>query len=440
MKKILLLLLMLMISAAAVSAQTSSAVKLFLDKYEPSPVEPGDVVSVSVKVQNTAQGILKDGSLEVEPQFPFSAAGSVVEKLGDVGASPIVKTFRLKVAENAVLGDNPIKFRFISGASGVEESFDISVKLRNPVITISSISIKPSPVKPGDTATVEIEVSNIAESVLKDVGIKLKLEKETLTTTTTVTSIDLPFAPVGSATEKKIERLNPGSSYTFRFNLQAYPDAEAKLYKVPATLTYFDELGNEYSKDDILGIPVNARPSYALNLESTDIYSSRTNGNVVISVSNPGPTNMKFVTMQLLPSDGYKVVDSPTTYIGNIEPDGFETAEFKIFVDAKPGEVPLKVILTYKDDYNNELIDNKEITLPVYSAGEAGNYGLLPKQNALTQVFSVLVLVIVAVFVVFMLLDLQSLRQARPRKILWAVLILTGIGAVLYWFIGRRRH
>ena len=93
---------------------------------------------------------------------------------------------------------------------------------------------------------------------------------------------------------------------------------------------------------------------YFLNIESSDVFTKNKKGDLVISLSNIAPAEMRFVTMELKENDNYSVISTPKIYLGNIESDDEETAEFTIKTNKETGMVPLDVVLEYKDPYNKQ--------------------------------------------------------------------------------------
>jgi hypothetical protein len=97
-----------------------------------------------------------------------------------------------------------------------------------------------------------------------------------------------------------------------------------------------------------------------------------------VSIANTGLTDLRFLSVALLDTDSYKVLSVPRVYLGDLEPDDFETVDYKIYVE-RPG--PLRLNLSYKDAYNQQYSDSVELTYPIYTKTEAKKYGLLPKSK-----------------------------------------------------------
>jgi len=69
---------------------------------------------------------------------------------------------------------------------------------------------------------------------------------------------------------------------------------------------------------------------------------------------------------------------------------------------------------------------------------ESYKYGLEQPQGV-GAVFNIMLLVIILAFMAFMLLDLKNNKLPKTKKIIWLILILTGIGALIYFFKARSK-
>ena len=174
-----------------------------------------------------------------------------------------------------------------------------------------------------------------------------------------------------------------------------FPDAASNVYRVPVQVTYYDSTGTKFTKNEVIGIVVGAKPKYQLDLEESTVYQKGKSGKVVLSLSNIGPTDMKFTSLTLSNSENYDVISKSRVYVGNLKPDDFETAEFNIYVKS-PGT--LKVNIEYKDTFNNDYSETRELTLPVYDNNLINKYGLITTEsNGQIVTFILLLFVIVII-------------------------------------------
>ena len=344
-----------------------------LINQEPDPAEPGKYVDVRFKFDNNGSGEARNVMVELLPEYPFSLDSGVnaarnigtIQSMqrGDVG---IIVKYRLRVDENAVEGENDLKIRYkIEGYSWIEpEEFKVGVRTHDAILSVDSVAVDKKSFEPGSNGIVKIKVTNNADSFLQDVKATLNLG-------------DVPFAPLGSTNEKSVYQIDSKGSYEFDFNLLAEPDAKSNIYKVPLKISYSDVLGNVYIKNGTIGIVIGAKPELSVTLDTTEVYETQKSGNVIIKVVNKGVTNIKFANVKLMPGKDYRILSNDEDYLGNIDSDDYETAEFKIYVENKKDKkIILPIRLEYMDANNNEYKTDMNIEMPLYSASEAKKFGL----------------------------------------------------------------
>ena len=405
----------------------------------PDPAEPGRYVDLRWKIENFGGTGIRDIRAELLPEFPFSLlpGDDGIRKVGSlharqIGEQGVVIYYRVLVDRDAVEGNNEIRLRYSAdkGKSWVRlDPFFVRIQTLDAILAVTSVSSKPENIKPGEAASVNIMLRNYADSLLKDIRFSLDFRASQI-------------SPMGSSNEKVIKQIAANEEASLVFRLIADSDAESKVHKIPYGLSYTDNIGNLHQKNGTVGLVVKEEPEFSVNLEDIEIFTKNTKGKVVISVSNIGSSEIKFMSISLAESDDYKVLSAPVVYIGNIESDDFETAEFDVFVESKKKEVPLNVELEYKDSYNQDYSSSDTLILNLYSNREAKRLGLVATGSAFRSFISFVVFVITTVFWLFMLMDLWKNKMKRYQKWLWlALVVLTHVvGAVIYYFLGRKKE
>lgn len=381
------------VAAAAVREQpipSGKAIQITLVNQEPDPVEPGSVFDVRFKVENSgstnAEGVL----VEILPAYPFSLyEDNAVKQIGSVhgrqiGEIGVIVKFKLKVDKEASAGEVPIKLRYsISGQTGwIEtEEFTINVKAQDAILSIQDFQSVPEKINPGGTALLTINLKNLADFFIKDIKVVLSLS-------------GTPFATTGSTNEKVIAYLDPNESTTLNFKIITEPGAEANVYKVPYRINYLDKLGTKYIKNGSIGLIVGAEPELMIELESSEVYTKRKAGKLIIKFINRGLTDIKFLTVTLLPSESYEIISSENVYIGDVDSDDYETAEFSVYVKkAEDGKVALPLSLEFKDANNDRYTENYNLELKLYSLSEAKKYGLRQGNSTLGIIITAAIIV-----------------------------------------------
>ena len=382
---------------------TSYIMRVNLLNQIPDPAEPGKYVDVRFKFDNNGSKTAENVEAEILPQYPFSLdpGVSAVKSLGSInpqqkGDNGVVVKYKLRVDKDALEGDTEIKLRYrINGEGWVTmPEFKINIQPYDALLLIDRIVSVPQTIIPGKKATVEIMFSNIAEILLKKVRVQMRLG-------------GIPLAPIGSTDEKTIEFIDKNEKAKVRFDLLGEPDAEAGVYKVPVHYTYFDNLGNEYSRNNTIGLLIGSEPDLSVNVDSTTIYQSGKMGEVTVKIVNKGVSDIKLLNVKLAESNSYKMLSPNEVYMGNIDSDDYETADFTLFVEStKEGKSVLPITLEYKDANNLEYMDLINLELPLYGASEAKKFGFV-KGNSNVGIFIMLIIVVAGIF---------GYRKWRKRK------------------------
>jgi len=357
--------------------------------HEPDPAEAGRYVTVRFKIENSGAENAQDVTVELLPKYPFflDPGESAVKYIGSVrsrqlGDTGVITDYRLKVDENALEGDNEIEFRYKTKDNAwiKLEPFNINVRPHDIILSIVSVDA-PKMIKPGEVSKVDINLKNLALSFIKEIKVRLDLDS-------------VPFATINSTNRKIIKQIEAGSDATVSFNLMAEPDSDSDVYKVPIEIEFFDRLGTLYTKNETVGLIIGAEPDLSFIIDSSEIYSSGGTGVVTVKFTNKGVTNIKYMNV-VLQEGNYEMVSPAEVYVGNIDSDDYETADFKLKLNKiKESEVMLPLLVEYKDANNNEYSKKIDLLLKLYSDSEAKAAGL---KNGNSAVGIIIVLVIVGV-------------------------------------------
>lgn len=334
-------------------------------RYEPYPVEPGEVFDLWIKAENMGSQQAKSAACRLILDNPFTLyQGDLMQEYGTLGSKDfVVFGYKLQVSENAVGGDNQLTIECTSDPglnSWVRENVTIKVQTRYPTLNLANVKTDPEFIEPGQKAQLILTLKNTADSSMKDIDLKIDFS-------------NVPLAPSGEMSQKKIRRLNAGDSEAITFNILALPTAEGGIYKVPITISYTDELGTAYSIDGTIAIEVNSKSDFYVTLESTTMTTDSKTGDAVLKIVNRGLTNVKFVTVKILPSKDVKIISADSVYIGDIDSNDFETADFRLKVGSDHAVLPL--LIDYKDITNAEHQVQYNYTLSLVSPSDLKNGG-----------------------------------------------------------------
>jgi|SRR3989344_2656224 len=403
-KKIFLMIMMIivfgMLSLMAFAGDNQPSgylIKVTLMSQEPDPVEPGDFVDVRFKFENIGWRGTDEVTVVLLPDYPFllEPGESTAQYLGGFraqqkGVEGVIVKYRLLVDKNAVEGDNELELRYRIGEKGAwikPEPFNISVKPFDSIISVENVELVPEMIAPGREGILKLVIRNAADSVMKKITLKLDLT-------------NVPLLPHGSSNEKTVSQINPGENATVEFGLIAGPKAESSLYKVPLSIIYKDELGRNYTRDNVIGVKIGEIPDLYPIIESSEVYKSGQTGIVSIKFVNKGVSDVKFVNVKLRETDYYEIVSASQDYIGNIDSDDYESAEYKIFLKKGKDSVKLPIEVDYLSANNEEFQKLYDLELKLWSESEAKKIGLSQGGGSFGYV---LVLIIVGAGVYFYL-------------------------------------
>lgn len=365
-KKVVILVLMVFILAVSSSAaKQTPLITADILKYEPSPVEPGDIMEVYVSVTN--DGTTSEAfTIEFIPEFPFSL-GSGEEELKTLAALPrgenaIIK-FWINVNANSPSEDRNIKFnyRYTSNPTWAQLKSPIAVRTSGAILHIAEYTTMPTTAKPGGLVDIELTLRNSGSLDVRNVDITLNLDES-------------KFSTIGSGTSKRVSLINAGDTEKVKFTLIADTSTEIKVHSIPVTLNFKDSRGTRYTEDTSFSLIMGAEPELMAVVDSTTISSRGRVGTVTLKVINRGIMDLKYLNMKLVSTDQYDVLSaSNEAYIGNLDSDDFETVDF--IIKPKKTDVQLKAIVDFKDPYNREYQRQFLLPLRVFSAKELGTGG-----------------------------------------------------------------
>lgn len=363
---VMLLLLSTMAAARQTVVTKANEMKIDLLRYDPSPVKPGDATDIWFEITNLKDEALNDFTVTFVEDYPFKVTSDKTLTFSSLAAKGKIQfKFSVAVNENALEGSNNVFIQYYSRTAGqiTSEPFAVSVKRMGSIVSatvgVSSVSEEIPRIAPGSAADVAVSVKNSANSVMKDVTVKLDLSSSTM-----------PFAPLGMTTEQKIRQINAGEEGQVTYKLVATPDAAAGVYKIPLIIKYYDEIGQLYNISDVVGVMVGSDPKISVALDSTELTKSTKTGKLVLKVINYGSEDVKFARIKVIAGSGFSLLSPAETYIGNVDSDDYETAEFR--VDASADSFTIPVELSFMDSNNKEYTEQQEVAITLYTPKQLG--------------------------------------------------------------------
>jgi hypothetical protein len=387
---------------------SGASIRVSMISQDPDPVEPGDYVELRWMVINYGSRPLENVEFRLVTDYPFELIGSADKSLGTIqghqkGEEGVVLYYKVRIDEDASEGVNKLDLMY--RYSGMEwsklDNFEVRVQSVDAAVIIDSVKLEPARISPGNTGTLNIKLKNMADSLMKNINVKLDLTLETIPRSSTGAEASLlyealPFAPTGSSGEKRVQSLKAGASAIVSYDLMVYPDATSRVYKLPVIVTYKDELDTEFEKEQIIGIVVGAKPDIYVVIDSSDLLAGRKSGKVSFKFVNRGVTDVKFVDVVLEDTEDYDVISANEEYIGNIDSDDFESVDFSVYLknngnpkESSEIEFPLKI--TFKDANNVDYSDDIKLKYKIYTAEQKGQ----AKSRSATIIVVAIIIIIV---------------------------------------------
>ncbi len=262
-------------------------------------------------------------------------------------------------------------------------------------LSIESLVIRPDEIMPGENVFINMVLKNDGDLDAKNV----------------IVSVDITNFPFKARESPEISfnKIREGRQEVAGFTVTALTNAQSGVYKIPVKITYADEEGKEFEKNSILTISINSPLLLDLRIGDGLILKGEDN-ELTIRVTNKGLGDAKFLELGLQESPSYDIISSNKIYIGDVDSDDFESADFDIYIKGTaPNSLNLPVILKYRDILNNDYSESILVNIRTYSRQDAAELGLINNDNTLTIVFAV-----VAVILIYIIY--RIIRKKRRKK------------------------
>ncbi len=270
-------------------------------------------------------------------------------------------------------------------------------------ISITDVSSSPNEVAPGEVVEITIEIENIFNYDVENLNLKLDLSGE-----------NVPFAPYQSSSERFLDELDDGDEEDFKFKLISLPETSTGIYKIPVLITYEYEEGNSTlpdEKSELISITINSEPELKVSLDDSIVLIRKKENSFTLKIINSGLADVKFLYVVVGDVSGLKFLNEKEQYIGDIDSDDFDNAEYKVIVDADvTNSISLPITLKFMDSTNKEFSETTNLVLNTYSHKEAIELGLVDKPKVLLPI---LVSLLITGYIVYRILKKRKLKKKR---------------------------
>ncbi len=329
----------------------SSYLRVVAEEISPEPVEPGQDVTVKIRLINEGGDSGEEVSLKLNADYPFfikTESNNFENKRTLCAGCSIDNTYYLVVDANAKSGLYPLDFEIYEGDTIIKPADTINVKVvGKPDIILETKTIETN-VSPGDKFTISFNAKNIGTGIARNIKI---------------TSQSDNIFMLGSNINL-INEINPDNVISFNSEFIVKESLEPDTYKFPINLEYVDEQGTSYETSFDIGVNVLNKADLSFqSIKITPIIPTLLDEvHMEGIIENTGTGNADKVTVELITEEG----KSYKSFIGQMKADD----DSPFYFDAKPESVGIQTAtlkVSYYDDFgfhSYETTINKEVKKP----------------------------------------------------------------------------
>ena len=347
--------LLLVISLMSVSVNAYSTDSPYLqvvaEEVSPEPVEPGQDLTVKIRLINEGGETAEDVSLKLIANYPFfvkTESNNFEDKQSLCVDCSIENTYYLFVDANAKSGLYPLEFEIYRDGLVITPEDTINIKVvGKPDIILESRSLEKN-ISSGDKFTLNFDARNIGTGIARNIKITPQSDN---------------ILMLGSNINI-ISEINPEKTISFSSEFIIKDSLTPDTYKFPIQIEYVDEQGNTYKTSFDIGVNVLNRADIGFQ----SIKVTPTTPTLVDEIhmegiiENIGTGEANKVTVELITAEGktYKA------FIGQLKADD----DSPFYFDTKPESVGMQTAtlkVSYYDDFgfhSYETTIDKEVGRP----------------------------------------------------------------------------
>ena len=249
---------------------------------------------------------------------------------------------------------------------------------------VAPVEYDPAPAQPNNYLTLYIKAENSGGKEIKDAYYKLVLE------------YPFTFKP-GEEAIRYFGAIGAKQQVQLEYDLFVDKNVIAGQYPVELMLCYDSTCNSGIKKEIIISVQTGGTPKIELGFEEFDVFSGGQKGMITLHVINRGDLGTKYVLLEVTPTEEFRLLSPNKIYIGELDSDDFETAEFEIFVAENfTGKLMIPATIEYTDFNDKDYSETASLYLEVYSRSDLLKLGLTQDYSTLKN--TIFVLIIAAVF------------------------------------------
>ncbi len=334
---------------------------------DPDPVNPGDILEISLAVENTEYEDLEDCILEIKPEYPFKALSGekLTYNIGTLGKRSeddrrkVVK-FKLGIENEVNEGKYPLKVHLYSTDNEEESTLTREVTIEIDSESNAEIEhISVEKLVPGEKTNLVFGIKNVGNSPLKNAMFSWDCTNDVI-------------LPVGSSNVKHINLIDVGDTANVSFEVLTNVNTKPGLYKLDMVLTYDDieelktitEAGTvENQKRKQIKSKAGIYIGGTTDFDIAFMEKSPT-GAYTFSVSNIGNNGANSVKVSVPVQANWTVKDSGNSVIlGNLQKGDYTYADFNLEPKVTGQDLPIRFEISYTSSDGLRQVDEKTMSL-----------------------------------------------------------------------------
>ncbi|MFB6208490.1 MAG: COG1361 S-layer family protein [Candidatus Nanohaloarchaea archaeon] len=359
MKKLAFLTAVFILLSGLAAANPQISVQLM--STEPSPLQIGEYADVRFKVTNNGSDT-KNVTVEFLESYPFSVDSDNQKRWRIVdfeeGDSYEFRV-QTRVDSGALQGEEKIEIKASEGAGSRTFELPVQLKADDKGLVVQKV-VFPEKVAPGTTKQMTLKLENTANAYFRNVDVALDFSQ-------------LPVVASGTSTQR-VGSIAPGAQKEVVYKLHVDESAENGVYSLPVTLDYENEAGSTITKSLSTGIVVGGKPRLETALNDDGDLKAGSSGTVTFRFVNRGEGTAKFVKVEVLEGENYQILSGESVYLGDMNPDDYQTAEAEIYAGEGTDSIEVPVKLTYQEN-GLEKSDTSNVTVNILTTEELQKYG-----------------------------------------------------------------
>ncbi|MFW6046645.1 MAG: PLDc N-terminal domain-containing protein [Candidatus Woesearchaeota archaeon] len=392
---------------------------------DPDPAAPNRLLNLRLKVENIGDEYIDDLNIEVLEDYPFEIYRD--EKI-EVGSLPpyqqddyaAVFNFKIFVQEGVPPGEYDLRVKYYNDEDKpVITNIPVEIENKEIIFDIPQLSLDPKEVLPSQEGTLNFYLNNDGTVKARDVEVFFNLPDG--------------FSVVDSTDVRSFLSFDPNRQKEISFDYLVNPSTPPGNHEGTISLAYKNEDRTEtFEKEFSFNFFVEVINNVERHIRRAELTKNE-ESDVSINIINKGTENIKFTTVELLESSDYDIV-SGTVFLGEVETNDYETADFTIIPHEE--NINLEYRVEWNDFFNEkhteEFSNSFNVNVPTDENGSTSG-----------MIFGWVVGLTMFIFWVFMLIDvIQAERDNKLKKYVWiGVVALTFfLGAILYYLFGRSKY